>query len=200
MPTVPRVPPFDRPATYDDLVKLPANLVAEIADGELHASPRPAFPHAGAGAAIGGLLMPAFGWGRGGPGGWLIYYEPELHLGPDVLVPDWAGWRRARMPHRPDTPYATLAPDWVCEILSPSTSSFDRTTKLAIYAREGVPWAWLIDPLARTLEVLTLEHGRWTTVATHAGDQVVHAEPFDAIELELATLWGNAGAQTGSSG
>ena len=103
--------------------------------------------------------MPAFDWGRGGPGGWLIFYEPELHLGADVLVPDWAGWRRTRMPHRPDTPYATLAPDWLCEILSPSTSSFDRKTKLAIYAREGVPWAWLIDPLARTLEVLKLVVG-----------------------------------------
>ena len=193
MQTVPRVPPFDRPATYDDLVKLPDNLVAEIADGQLHASPRPAFPHAGAGAAIGGYLMPAFDWGRGGPGGWLIYYEPELHLSADVLVPDWAGWRRTRMPHRPETPYATLAPDWLCEILSPSTTSFDRTKKLAIYAREGVSWAWLIDPLDHTLEVLKLENGRWTILATHAGEEVVRAEPFEAIELELAALWGDVG-------
>ena len=190
MQTVPRVPPFDRPATYDDLVNLPDHLVAEIADGELHASPRPAFPHADAGAAIGGLLMPAFAWGRGGPGGWWIVYESELHLGPDVLVPDWAGWRRTRMPHRPETPYASLAPDWLCEILSPSTSSFDRVNKLAIYAREGVPHVWLLDPLARTLEVLRLESGRWTILATHAGAEVVRAEPFEAVELELAILWG----------
>jgi Uma2 family endonuclease len=190
MQPVPRVPPFDRPATYDDLVKLPDHLVAEIADGELHASPRPAFPHAGAGAAIGGFLMPAFGWGRGGPGGWWIFYEPELHLGPDVLVPDWAGWRRTRMPHRPETPYASLAPDWLCEILSPSTSSFDRVKKLAIYAREGVPHVWLLDPLARTLEVLRLEKGRWTILATHAGAEVARAEPFEAVELELSILWG----------
>jgi len=199
MQTVPRVPPFDRPATYDDLVKLPDNLVAEIADGELHASPRPSFPHAEAGAAVGGFLMPAFNWGRGGPGGWLIYYEPELHLGADVLVPDWAGWRRTRMPHRPDTPYATLAPDWLCEILSPSTTSFDRTKKLAIYARDGVPWAWLIDPLARTLEVLKLENGRWTILATHAGEEVGRAEPFDAIELELAARWRDVSARQSSS-
>jgi Uma2 family endonuclease len=190
MRIVPRVPPFDRPATYNDLVKLPDNLVAEIADGELHASPRPAFPHAEAGTVLGGRLVPPFHEGRGGPGGWYIVYEPELHFGANVLVPDWGGWRRTRMPHRPETAYATLPPDWVCEILSPSTSSFDRATKLAIYAREGVPWAWLIDPLARTLEVLKLENGRWTILATHAGTEVVRAEPFEAIELELAALWG----------
>jgi Uma2 family endonuclease len=190
MQTVPRVPPFNRPATYDDLARLPDHVVAEIADGELHATPRPAFPHAEAGSVLGGHLVPPFHHGRGGPGGWWIVYEPELHLGPDVLVPDWAGWRRTRMPHRPDTPYATLAPDWLCEILSPSTSSFDRVKKLAIYAREGVPYVWLLDPLARTLEVLRLENGRWTILATHAGADVVHAEPFEAVELELAILWG----------
>ena len=108
MQPMPRVPPFDRPATYDDLVKLPDNLVAEIVDGELHASPRPALPHADAGSALGGVLMPAFGWGRGGPGGWWIVDEPELHLGTDVLVPDLAGWRRARIPHRPDTTYVAI--------------------------------------------------------------------------------------------
>jgi len=189
MQPMPRVPPFDRPATYDDLVQLPDTFVAEIVDGELHASPRPAFPHADAGAAVGGFLMPAFGWGRGGPGGWWIVYEPELHLGADVLVPDWAGWRRARMPHRPETPYTSVPPDWVCEILSPSTAAIDRVKKLAIYAREGVAHAWLIDPLARTLEVLRLEGPHWVIVATHAGDDVVRAEPFVEIDLELALLW-----------
>lgn len=193
MQTVPRVPPFDRPATYDDLVKLPDIVVAEIVDGELHASPRPAFPHAEAGTVLGGRLVSPFHEGRGGPGGWYLAYEPELHLGPDVLVPDWGGWRRSRMPHRPETAYAALAPDWVCEILSPSTSALDRAKKLGIYAREGVAWAWLIDPLARLLEVLKLENGRWTILATHVGGAVVRAEPFEAIELELAALWGDVG-------
>ena len=200
MQSVPRVPPFDRPATYDDLVKLPDNMVAEIVGGELHASPRPAFPHAEAGTVLGGLLVPAFHQNRSGPGGWYIVYEPELHFGADVLVPDWGGWRRTRMPHRPQTAYATLSPDWICEILSPSTSSFDRAKKLAIYAREGVPWAWLIDPLARTLEVLKLENGRWTILATHAGTDVASAEPFEAIELELAALWGEVSGGPWSSG
>ena len=93
------------------------------------------------------------------------------------------------MPRRPETPYATLAPDWLCEILSPSTSSFDRAKKLAIYARERVGHAWLIDPLEQTLEVLRLEHGRWTILATRAGDEVVRAEPFTEIEIELQALW-----------
>ena len=189
MPIVPRVPPFERPATYEDLVALPDIVVAEIVAGELHASPRPAPRHAVAYAGIGGLLYPAFHSGRSGPGGWWILDEPELHLGPDVLVPDIAGWRRTRMPRVPETAYFPLAPDWLCEVLSPSTVRLDRTQKLAIYAREGVGHAWLIDPVARTLEVLGLEAGRWTILVTHAGDVTVRAEPFDAIEFNLGELW-----------
>jgi len=189
MQPMPRVPPFDRPATYEDLVKLPDNLVAEIVDGELHASPRPAPPHADAGAVIGGRLVPPFHEGRGGPGGWRIVYEPEIHLGPDILVPDWAGWRRTRLPHRPTTAFYAVAPDWICEILSPSTARLDRVKKLRIYAREGVAHTWLVDPLEQTLEVLRLENGRWTILATHAGDEVVRAEPFTEIEIDLQALW-----------
>ncbi len=189
MRAVARVPPFDRPATYDDLVKLPDNLVAEIVDGELHASPRPAPRHAVAETAVGMLLGNPFHFGRGGPGGWWILAEPELHLGSDVLVPDYAGWRRTRMPSIPDKAYFELAPDWLCEVISPSTASLDRTRKLAAYARAGVPHVWLVDPLARTLEVLRLEAGRWTIVASHAGNETVRAEPFGEVELALADLW-----------
>ena len=186
---MPRVPPFDRPATYEDLAALPDNLVAEIVDGELHGSPRPGPKHAEAGTAIGGGLVPPFHSGQGGPGGWRILYEPEIHLGRDVVVPDWAGWRRARMPHSPASAFYELAPDWVCEILSPSTAQLDRARKLAIYAREGVSHAWLVDPLARTLEVLRLENGRWTILGTHAGSDIVRADPFAEIDLPLAALW-----------
>jgi Uma2 family endonuclease len=189
MQPMPRVPPLDRPATYEDLMKVPDIMVAEIVDGELHASPRPAPRHANTGAVVGGRIVQPYHEGRGGPGGWWILYEPELHLGNDVLVPDWAGWRRARMPRLPETAYFPLAPDWVCEILSPSTARLDRANKLAIYAREQVAHAWLIDPLARTLEVLRLEARRWTILATHAGADVVRAEPFVEIEMELTTLW-----------
>ncbi len=189
MRPVPRVPPFDRPATYDDLVKLPDNLVAEIVNGELHASPRPAPPHAVAGSGLHLAIGSPFHEGQGGPGGWWILYEPELHLGHDVLVPDLAGWRRTRMPAPPDTAFFPLAPDWVCEILSPSTASLDRSRKLAVYARERVPHAWLVDPVARTLEVLRLHGEHWVIVATHAGDETVRAEPFAEVPLDLRRLW-----------
>jgi Uma2 family endonuclease len=115
--------------------------------------------------------------------------EPEIHLGADILVPDYAGWRRERMPFVTDTPYFTLAPDWICEVLSPSTERMDRADKLPIYAREGVGYAWLVNPLQRTLEVLRIESGRWLTLAVHCDDALVRAEPFDAIELELGALW-----------
>jgi Uma2 family endonuclease len=189
MQPMPRVPPFDRPATYEDLVALPDALVAEIVNGELHASPRPAPRHALAGSAIGGRLVQPYQDGAGGPGGWWILDEPELHLGRDVLVPDLGGWRRSRLPRLPETAYFPLAPDWICEVLSLSTAQLDRAKKLGIYAREQVAHAWLIDPLARTLEVLRLEVGRWVILGTHAGSEVVRAEPFAETDLELDALW-----------
>jgi Uma2 family endonuclease len=189
MQPMPRVPPFDRPATYEDLIALPDNLIAEIVNGELHASPRPAPAHAITGSLLGVALGAPFTLGRGGPGGWLIIDEPELHLQSDVLVPDLGGWKRERMPRRPATAYFPFAPDWICEVLSPSTVQIDRARKMRIYAREGVAHAWLVDPLAQTLEVLRLEGGRWALLGTHAGDEVVRAEPFEQIDLELRLIW-----------
>jgi Uma2 family endonuclease len=177
------------PATYEDLLQVPDQLVGEILAGELHATPRPTPRHADASSGLGGALRGPFDRGRGGPGGWRILAEPELHLAADVVVPDLAGWRRTRLPTLPDEPFVAIAPDWICEVLSPSTVSIDRVKKLAIYAREAVPHAWLADPIARTLEILRLEAGRWTIVATHADLAVVRAEPFDAIELDLSLLW-----------
>jgi Uma2 family endonuclease len=181
--------PARGPAAYEDLLRLPDHVVGQIVDGELIASPRPAFPHARAGTGLVGGLHGPFQLGSGGPGGWWIVYEPELHHGPDVLVPDLAGWRRERMPVLPDAAFCELAPDWVCEILSPATMRLDRIRKLPIYARAGVPHAWLIDPVARTLEVLRLQGANWLLVATFGADDKVRAEPFAAIELALATLW-----------
>jgi Uma2 family endonuclease len=189
MRPMPRVAPFDRPATYDDLVRLPDHLVAEIVNGELHASPRPAFRHAHAESSLAAMVGRPYDHGRGGPGGWWIASEPELHLSEDVLVPDLAGWRRTRLPRAPATAYVSLAPDWLCEVLSPSTTRLDRAQKLGIYGREGVAHAWLIDPVAQTLEVFGLEGGRWVLLATHAGDAIVRAEPFVEVDLELALLW-----------
>ena len=179
--------PLKKGATYDDLRDVPDHYVAEMLDGELYASPRPAIPHAHAASVLGAKLGSAFH--RHGAGGWVILYEPELHFGNDVLVPDLAGWRRERVPTLRADAFMTLAPDWICEVVSPSTESVDRGKKLRIYAREGVAHAWLIDPLRRTLEVLLLESGRWTQLDAHEGDAKVRVPPFDAIELELGALW-----------
>ena len=188
MRTVARVPPFDRPATYEDLAGLADNLVGEIVEGELHATPRPALRHAHAGSRLGQVLLPAFN--HPGPGGWCLLYEPELHLGADILVPDWAGWRRERMPRVPDAAFSLLAPDWVCEILSPSTVAFDRSRKLAVYAREEVAHLWLVDPAALTLEVLQLDAHRWSILETRLGNEVVRVPPFQEVEMRLSLLWG----------
>jgi Uma2 family endonuclease len=182
--------PAPRRATYDDVLAAPPHKVAEVIDGELHLFPRPAKPHAAAASALGEELGPPFKRGRGGPGGWFILDEPELHLRSDILVPDLAGWRKERMPALTTSePYFTLAPDWVCEVLSPSTAKLDRTRKLAIYARERVPHVWLVDPLLRTLEVLEQEGDVWRILAVHQDAERVRAKPFDAIELELGVLW-----------
>lgn len=181
--------PAERRATYDELLRVPAHLVAEIVAGVLHTSPRPAARHALSSSILGSDLINPFGRGRGGPGGWHILNEPELHLGADVLVPDMAGWRRERMPEVPDVAAFTIAPDWVCEVLSPSTARLDRAEKLPVYAREGVTHVWLVDPVLKTLEVLRREAGSWLLVKVWSGDVAVRAEPFDAIELDLSALW-----------
>jgi Uma2 family endonuclease len=179
--------PLKKGATYDDLREVPDHFVAEMFDGELYASPRPAVPHAHAASVLGTQVGGPFH--RSGPGGWVILDEPELHFRNDVLVPDLAGWRRARMPRAPADAFITLAPDWICEVLSESTETLDRGKKLRIYAHEGVAHAWLVDPLAHTLEVLSLDAGRWTQLGRYEGEARVRAAPFDAIELELAALW-----------
>jgi len=177
-------------ATYQDLIDLPPNYVGEIIDGELHAQPRPAVRHAIAASALGEELGPPFRRGRGGPGGWVLLREPELHFGRDVVVPDLAGWRRERMPADTiEQAFITLAPDWVCEALSPSTRKLDRGAKRDIYAREAVTHLWFIDAVARSLEVLHLDGSTYQLIATYSDDTKVRAEPFDAIELDLALLW-----------
>jgi Uma2 family endonuclease len=176
-------------ATLADLEHLPANVVGEILHGVLYAHPRPASPHARAASTLGEELGPPFNRGRGGPGGWIILDEPELHLGADVLVPDLAGWRRGRMPELPHVAAFDLAPDWACEVLSPSTEAIDRGEKIPIFAREHVTHVWLVDPLVRTLEVLRLDGATYRIVGTFRDDATLRAEPFDAIDLDLAALW-----------
>ena len=180
--------PPKRRATYEDLLAAPAHLVAELINGALITNPRPASRHALASSVLGSELVGPFHRGKGGPGGWILLDEPELHLHGDVLVPDLAGWRRARMPELPDAPAFELAPDWVCEVLSPSTAAVDRAEKMPIYARERVPHLWLVDPLARTLEAFRLEEN-WMLLGTWRDDARIRGAPFAELELELAGLW-----------
>jgi Uma2 family endonuclease len=175
-------------ATYEELLALPEHQVGEILNGELVVSPRPASRHAVAHTSLSELLGP-FRKGRKGPGGWWILTEPELHFGSDVLVPDIGGWLIERMPTLPEAAYFSLAPDWVCEVLSPSTARIDRQQKLPIYAREKVKHVWLVDPVSKTLEVFRLNGKSWTLASNHVGDVKVRAEPFEAIALNLALLW-----------
>lgn len=136
-----------------------------------------------------GALHGPFDAGRGGRGGWRVLFEPELHLREDILVPDLAAWRRERLPRLPDEAYFAVAPDWICEVQSPSTVALDRGKKLQVYAREGVSHVWMVDPIAQTLEVLRLDSGRWTIVSTYAGTNIICAEPFAGLDLDLALLW-----------
>jgi len=178
-----------RGATYDDLLKVPDDKVAEIVDGELYASPRPRIRHSRVGSLLGAEIIDIFDRGLRGPGGWWILDEPELHLGDDILVPDIAGWRRESLPSLPDTPAFTLAPDWVCEILSPSTESLDRHHKLPAYARHGVSFLWLVDASGKRLDVFRRDNGAWHHVESHRGDEQVYAEPFEAAAIDLAAIW-----------
>ena len=182
--------PKPKRATYQDVLDAPAHKVAEIINGVLHLSPRPALPHQSVSSSLGAELTLPFGRGRGGPGGWIILDEPELHLGEDVLVPDLAGWRRERLPGIGlEDMFMTLPPDWLCEVLSRSTEKIDRSEKMRIYAAAGVQYVWLISPRMRTLEVLRLHAGNWLQLAIHTDDARVHAEPFEAIDLDLSSLW-----------
>lgn len=179
-----------RPATYQDVLDAPADKVAEIVAGGLHLHPRPLPQHAEIVGALGYDLIGPFHRGSGGPGGWRIMIEPEVHLGADVFVPDLAGWRRERLPKLPTgRVHITVVPDWVCEVLSPSTRTFDLTTKRAAYAAHGVEHLWLIDPDARTLEAFRLVSGAWTLTAALADAADARVPPFDAIAFPLADLW-----------
>jgi Uma2 family endonuclease len=180
------------PAVVAGYRNAPEAVVAEIIDGELSLTPRPRLRHARGATRLVGKLAGFDDPGEGGPGGWVLLIEPELHLGPrpDIAVPDLAGWRRERLPADfMEGAAATLAPDWCCEVLSASTEEIDRGRKLDFYRREGVAHVWLVSPTLRSVEVLRSHDLGWLLVATFRGDAVVHVQPFDALGLDLAGLW-----------
>ncbi|MBZ4419068.1 Uma2 family endonuclease [Myxococcus sp. RHSTA-1-4] len=178
-------------ARYSMLSALPSGWVGEILDDELVASPRPTPAQTRAAFMLGVELGEQLDRRRGGSGRWCFLRAPELHLGDDMLVPDLAGWRRERVaaPLDPDVPFLTLSPDWVCEVLAPSTAALDRTRKLPLYARAGVSHVWLVDPVARTLEAYQRVKRGWLLTGCYESDCVVRAEPFPSSSLELASLW-----------
>lgn len=179
-----------KPATYADLEALPDTIVGEIVFGALYAHPRPTPRHSRAHGELQTEITVPFGRGRGGPGGWIFLVEPELHLGEHVVVPDIAGWRRERLTPFPDTPFVETPPDWVAEILSPSTAQLDRTDKRTVYAKFRVKHLWYVDPAAKTLEVFSLrEDGLWLIAATFKDADPVTAPPFEVHTFPLDNLW-----------
>ncbi|WP_163786865.1 Uma2 family endonuclease [Myxococcus vastator] len=180
-----------KPATYEDLEQLPVGWVGEIVDDALYASPRPAYGHLRVSSRLTSLLAHPFELSREGPGSWWFLVEPELHLARDVVVPDVAGWRRERLPEPPDPelPWFSTAPDWLCEVLSPSTRSLDRVRKMPLYFREGVANLWVIDPVRQSLEVYRRGATSWVRSQLFTGSVTVSAEPFKSLPLDLGLLW-----------
>ncbi len=181
-----------KPSLYEQLMALPEGLTGEIINGQLRTQPRPAWPHILAGSRLGADIEGAYGRGRGGPGGWWIIDEPEVHfvLDTEVTVPDIAGWRQERMPSPPEGHKIQVVPDWICEIFSPSTKSTDREEKMPLYANYGVRFAWFVDPKTRTLEAYELKDAKWTVINVFRDDDMVSVAPFDAIVIRLSDLWG----------
>lgn len=184
-----REPLIIRDASYQNVVDAPELLIAELIDGDMYAWPRPDGPHVETLSVLGMIIGAPYDRGHGGPGDWWILDRPEVHLAEQVLVPDLAGWRRERMPRIPKGHFVA-APDWICEVISPSTVRIDRGKKMRIYAEHGVPWMWFADPIARMLEVLTLDGSSWKYAGTFSGDDIVHADPFPEAEIDLGSIWG----------
>jgi Uma2 family endonuclease len=166
-------------------------LTGEILNGQLHTQPRPAGPHGRTLIELAYDLADSYGRGRRRPGGWWILVEPEIHFVTDqeVAVPDSAGWRKERMPQIPADHRFEIVPDWVCEVLSPSSASKDREIKMPIYARCRVAYAWLVDPTRRILEAYALDDGEWRLLATASHSDIIAVAPFDALQLDLSNLW-----------
>jgi Uma2 family endonuclease len=182
--------PAGKKATYEDLYDVPENMTGEIIDGELIVTPKPAPKHTHVTTVLGAEIEPAYRRGRGGPGGWVFLAETEVRPGEDTVVPDLAGWRKERFPARIENNWVPVAPDWVCEVLSPGTVRNDKVRKMPLYARHGVGYVWLIDPAAMTMDVFRLgAEGGWSLMASFAENDKVRAEPFQEIEINLEDLW-----------
>jgi len=185
------MPPATQSALYRSLEALPEGLTGEILNGQIHAQSRPSLPHVMTGFMLGATLLDPFQKDIGGPDGWWIIIEPEVHFVQDieVTVPDLAGWRHERISHLPKGHRIEIVPDWVCEILSPYTASRGREVKMPLYAHYGVQYAWLIDPTKRMLETYRLAADAWIETGRFADANQVAVLPFEAVSLDLEALW-----------
>jgi len=178
-------------ATLADLEALPDTVVGELIQGVLYTMARPRPRHQNASGVVFGEVHGAFQRGRTGPGGWWILVEPGIAL-PEVdvdeLSPDIAGWRKERVPVLPEG-RIHVVPDWVCEVLSPSTRSHDQRIKRPLYAQAGVRWMWVVDVDAKTLVVSRNEGGKWLEIGVFGDEDVMQAEPFEVLPIELRELW-----------
>ena len=179
-----------RKATYEDLYNIPENMTGEIIAGELIVTPRPSRKHGFCVTALGTAVTGQYQFGQGGgPGGWVIIIEPELGLGENIVVPDLAGWKRERFPFQEESNWISVVPNWICEILSPSTLRNDKVKKMPLYAQYGVEHIWLVDPSAMTLDAFRLESGRWLLLGSFADHDQVRVEPFLEMPISLEKLW-----------
>jgi Uma2 family endonuclease len=180
----------EKKSTYEDLHSIPENMIGEIIDGELIATPRPAPGHMLSISILGGKIMPSYQYSEGGnPGGWVILFETEVKLEEDIVVPDLAGWKKERFPTELEHNWISVVPDWVCEVLSPSTFRNDKIKKMPLYGRHGVGHIWLIDPLTMTMDAFRLESGRWSLLGSFDEKDKVRVEPFEEVEINLKDLW-----------
>jgi Uma2 family endonuclease len=188
------VEPARKLATWDDLLRLPEDVRAEVVAGVLLSPPAPLPRHARAQGALRRFLGGPFDddHGRGGPGGWWILLEVDVRFGHhDIVRPDLSGWLRDRLPQPWDVRPIDVVPDWVAEVLSRSNAAHDRVRKRELYARAGVPYYWIIDPDACTLEALRLDPvtRAWIEVGAYDGTSTARIAPFDAVELEVQRLF-----------
>jgi Uma2 family endonuclease len=182
--------PAGKRATYEDLYQVPENMTGEIINGELIVTPRPSRKHVYTASALDKKIGSPYQFGEGGgPGGWIILVEPEIGLGEHTLVPDLAGWREERYPDEEPHNWISVPPDWICEVISPSTRRVDKMEKMPIYAQYQIPFCWLVDPMEKTLDVFRLKAGEWVVAGFYVGEAKVRAEPFTAIEINLSDLW-----------
>lgn len=179
--------PVRRPATWADLERLPEDVRAEILAGEILIKPRPQPSHSHAHGALLGSVMGPFSTDPGGPGGWWILLEPDVRLGPhEIVEPDIAGWRKEKVPVFFDRQPIEIAPDWSCEILSPSTARFDRAHKSELYLKSGVGHYWLVDVEARVLEAYEARGGQWLRLGAWSDGDRQRIAPFEAIESDVS--------------